>query len=163
MEDLYGLLPMPKYSVDQPQYYTTANNRFNLMFAIDHSNSRISTHGAMISAFLQLSAEEAVTGTTGYYFNRVIKAKRYGNDQDDAELAERSMLLKNNIAIYLIIIENTVFDYANIYSSSLSDVNYLWQDALHSPYKKTLGLAYSNKSDLYEEALKDLDKWFGIE
>ena len=163
MDDRYGILPMPKYSVDQPQYYTTATDRFNLMFAIDHSKSKIGTQGAMISAFLQLSAEEAVTGTTGYYFNRVIKPKRFVDDQDDEKLAESSMLLNNNIAIYLIIIENTVFDYANIYSSSLSDVNSLWQDALHSPYPKTLGLAYSNKSDLYEEALKDLDKWFGIE
>jgi hypothetical protein len=158
MEDLYGLLPMPKYSIDQPQYYTTAQSGFNLMFAIDHSNSKIGTQGAIVSSFLQLSAEEAATGTTGYYFNSTVKSKWFYMEDSDYYV-----VLRNNIAIFDLIIHNTVFDYANIYSQQLAEVNSLWQDALHSPYEKPLGLAYKNDSELYESAIKSLDAWFGIE
>jgi hypothetical protein len=153
MDDKYGLLPMPKYDVDQEQYGTTSQDYYNLYMVIDHSRSSVPTKGQAISAFLQLANEESYTGVRGYYFNRIIKPKFFGTDDSEGTVT-------NSIALFDIIIANIEFDYMTIYSMPLNNINHLWRNACYGT--GSLESLYSANQDAYEKALIDCDEWLGL-
>ena len=155
MDDKYGLLPVPKYDINQEQYYTTAQDYYTLMFVLDHSNSKIPTKGDEVSAFLQLATEESYTGVRGYYFNRIIKPKFFGTDDSEGTVTR-------SIALFDIIVANIRFDYCYIYSQQLNDVNHLWRKALEDGQTDTLEKMYlADKAD-FEAAIKSADATFGL-
>ncbi len=154
MEDKYGLLPIPKYDKDQPQYGTTSGDSFTLMTVLDHRSSPVVTKGEAISAFLQLMTEESYTSVRGYYFNRIIKPKYFGTDDSEGTVT-------NSIALFDIIVANIEFEYWTIYSAQLGDVSWLWRDSFRDD-KATLEGAFLEKQSQYEEAIKSTDIWLGL-
>jgi hypothetical protein len=153
MEDKYGLLPLPKYDVEQEQYGTTAQDYYNLLMVIDHAGSSVATKGEAVSAYLQLSCEESYTGVRGYYFNRIIKPKFFGTDDSEGTVTK-------SIALFDIIVDNIEFDYCTIYSPQLNNVNHLWRAACYSD--NTLEYRYQTNKEAYEKAIMETDAWLGL-
>ena len=153
MDDKYGLLPMPKYDVEQEQYGTTSQDYYNLYMIIDHSESTIKTKGEAISALLQLANEESYTGVRGYYFNRIIKPKFFGTDDSEGTVTK-------SVALFDIIISNIEFDFMTIYSMPLNNVNHLWRTACYDT--GTLEGAFLGKESTFNEALISCDVWLGL-
>ena len=153
MEDKYGLLPLPKYDLEQEQYGTTAQDYYNLLMVIDHAESSVATKGNAVSAYLQLSCEESYTGVRGYYFNRIIKPQFFGTDDSEGTVTK-------SIALFDIIVDNIEFDYCTIYSPQLNNVNHLWRGACYSD--NTLEYRYQTNKDAYEKAIMETDAWLGL-
>ena len=154
MEDKYGLLPIPKYDADQENYGTTSADFYTLITVLDHKGSTVPTKGEAISAVLQLMAEESYTSVRGYYFNRIIKPKYFGTDDSEGTVT-------NSIALFDIIIDNIEFEYWTIYSAQLNNIAWLWRDSFRDN-KTSLGAAYSEQTQKYEEAIKATDIWLGL-
>ena len=155
MEDKYGLLPMPKFDMEQEQYATTAQDFFTIMFVLDHSESPIPTKGEAVSAFLQLACEESYTGVRGYYFNRIIKPKFFGTDDSEGTVT-------NSIALFDIIIANIKFDYSYIFSQQLNSIMTLWRHTVVSSTLPTMEAAFMAKEDAFQKAIKETDAWLGL-
>ena len=153
MSDKYGLLPMPKYDVEQEQYGTTAQDYYNLYMIIDHAESSVPTKGEAISAFLQLANEESYTGVRGYYFNRIIKPKFFGTDDSEGTVTK-------SIALFDIIISNIEFDFMTIYSVPLNNVHILWRNACYG--SGSLESAFRASEETFNKALISCDVWLGL-
>jgi hypothetical protein len=154
MDDTYGLLPMPKYNVEQEQYGTTTQDFYTLMTVIDHSTSTVTTKGAAVSAYLQLMTEESYTSVRGYYFNRIIKPKYFGTDDSEGTVT-------NSIALFDIIVSNIEFEYWTIYSAQLNDIAWLWRDGFRDD-AASLESVYLAKEASYVEAIHGTDVWLGL-
>lgn len=154
MEDKYGLLPMPKYNIDQEQYYTACYDGYSLMTVLDHSNSSVTTKGDAISAYLQLSTEESYTSVRGYYFNRIVKPKYFGTDDSLGTVTKSGTLFDT-------IISNITFEFWTIYSNQLGNLTWAWRGSLE-PDGMSLESAYSARQSDFDEKLKDMDIWFGL-
>ena len=149
-----GLLPMPKYDAEQKNYGTTAHDSYTLMTVIDHSESATPTKGEMISAFLQYSTEESYTNVRGYYINRIVKTKYFG--QNDS--------VSMSVEIFDIIASNIIFDFFSVYAPQLNDVfNNCWRyvvtGAPEANGAATPADAFANDKTTYDEALEKLDTW----
>ena len=155
MKDKYGILPMPKYDIDQEEYGTTAQDYYTLMFVIDHSGSETGIKGEAVSAFLQLATEESYTGVRGYYFNRIIKPKFFGTDDSEGTVTK-------SIALFDIIVANIKFDYCYIYSMQLNNINHLWRAACQPGADGTLEGLYNEKKADFEKAIAETDAWLGL-
>ncbi|MBE6592462.1 MAG: hypothetical protein E7642_00530 [Ruminococcaceae bacterium] len=156
MDATYGLLPIPKYNSDQRDYITTPESDYHsLIFVLNHARSEGEIYGELISAYLQLTAEEASVSIRGYYLNRIVKPKYFGTD--DSELT-----VSKSIALLDVILANIKIDFAKIYFYQLNNVNYLWSDACLSEDYKTIGSLYEERKNAFETALGDTDAWLGL-
>ena len=148
-----GLLPMPKYDAEQKNYGTTAHDSYTLMTVIDHSESATPTKGEMISAFLQYSTEESYTTGRGYYINRIVKTRYFG--QSDS--------VTKSIKIFNIIAANLELDFFSVYSPQLNDIfNNCWRYVATGSIEATGSTpaeAFANDKTTYDEALSTLDTW----
>ena len=153
MEDTYGLLPMPKYDVEQEQYGTTATDGYSLMTVLDHKDSTVPTKGDAVSAYLQLATEESYTSVRGYYFNRIIKPKYFGTDDSEGTVT-------NSIALFDIIVANIEFTFWNIYSAQLNNIAWLWRDTVGRP--GTLESEFVANETAFNDALRETDAWLGL-
>ena len=154
MSSEIGLLPMPKYDAEQKNYGTTAHDSYTLMTVIDHSESTTPTKGEMISAFLQYSTEESYTNVRGYYINRIVKTKYFG--QNDS--------VSMSVEIFDIIASNIIFDFFSVYAPQLNDVfNNCWRYVVTEDAENARGStpaeAFANDKPTYDEALEKLDTW----
>ena len=154
MEDFYGLLPLPKYDVDQDDYYTAAYDGYSLMSVLDHAESTVPTKGEAISAYLQLATEESYTSVRGYYFNRIVKPKYFGQD-DSLGTVTKSITIFDNI------INNLTFDFWTIYSGQLGNLTWIWRDSLLAD-RNSAEAAYLSRQAELDEALLEMDAWFGL-
>ncbi len=155
MDDKYGILPMPKYDIEQEEYGTTAQDYYTLMFVLDHSKNDGGIKGEAISAFLQLATEESYTGVRGYYFNRIIKPKFFGTDDSEGTVTK-------SIALFDVIVANIKFDYCYIYSMQLENINHLWRGATAADEDRSLSALYNERKQAFEEAITKTDAWFGL-
>ena len=153
MDDANTFLPLPKYDAMQDSYYTSVANP-TVISVLDHSNSTVKMHGDAVSAFLQLSAE--IGYTTDPVFNLITNMKYLHSDIEDSKT-----LHANAIAIYDIIIQNTVFDLVSVYSSSLNNISSLWNFMTVSD-NISFSSQYAQNELIYNQALTDLDVWFGL-
>ena len=154
MEYKYGLLPLPKYDLDQVQYYTTASNSFSLMFVLDHTLSEGIIKGEAISATLELLTEESYSSVRGYYFNRVVKPKYFSTDDTEGTVTK-------SIALFDIIVANIKFDLCNIYGAQLNNIDNIWSQSAMTN-KDTLISDFEAQKMIFEQALEELDTWFGL-
>ncbi len=154
MDDKYGLLPMPKYDLDQPQYYTAAYDGYSLMSVLDHTESTVPTKGEAVSAYLQLATEESYTSVRGYYFNRIIKPKYFGTDDSEGTVTK-------SIALFDIIVANITFDFWTIYSAQLNHLTWKWRTSLLEDWP-SVSEAYTTDKATFDKALKEMDAWFGL-
>ncbi len=153
MEDEYGLLPLPKYDSDQAQYQTSSQDSYSLMSVLDHGESTIPTRGDTISAYLQFATELSYTSVRDSYFDSVIKPKFFGNE-------DTAVVVKSEV-IFDIIVDNITFDFWQIYSPQLNDLAWKWRTSLLEDYPP-LEMAYSAEREGFDQAIKELDTWFGL-
>ncbi len=170
MEDKYCLLPWPKWDelqagreltqeekdlgVTDLGYYTTAQDCYSLIGVLDHSESSVPTKGSMVSAYLQHTSELSYSEVRGYYFERVIRGKNFGLDDEDGTVTK-------SIDIFDMIMDNLQFDYWSLYSASLGDIMHLFRYTVANS-SDTLENQYNVKKATYEKALLDADIWFGL-
>ena len=154
MDDKYGLLPMPKFDADQPQYYTASYDGYSLMSVLDHAESTIPTKGKAVSAFLQLATEESYTSVRGYYFNRIVKPKYFGTDDSLGTVSK-------SVELFDIIISNITFDFWTIYAPQLGQLTWVWRTSL-LPDWNTMEAQYVSRQAELDEALLSMDVWFGL-
>ena len=154
MDDKYGLLPLPKFDLEQPQYYTAAYDGYSLMSVLDHAESTIPTKGKAISAYLQLATEESYTSVRGYYFNRIVKPKYFGTDDSLGTVTK-------SIELFDIIINNITFDFWTIYSNQLNNLTWTWRDSLLAD-RNSIEASYISGQAKYDDGLRSMDAWFGL-
>ena len=154
MDDKYGLLPLPKYDLDQDQYYTAAYDGYSLMSVLDHKESTIPTKGEAISAYLQLATEESYTSVRGYYFNRIVKPKYFGTDDSLGTVTK-------SVQLFDIIINNITFDFWTIYSNQLNNLTWAWRTSILDGYN-SLEADYLANQQKFDDGLKSMDAWFGL-
>ena len=150
MDDKYGLLPMPKYDLDQEQYYTAAYDGYSLMSVLAHKDVK----GEAVSAYLQLATEESYTSVRGYYFNRIIKPKYFGTDDSEGTVTK-------SIALFDIIVANITFDFWTVYSAQLNMLTWKWRTHLLEDWDSVAD-AYTKDKATFDKALMEMDAWFGL-
>ena len=90
MEDLYGILPMPKLNAEQKAYQTNSQDSHNQYSVLcDVKNPE------MISAALELMCAENYRSVTEMYYETALKG-RYFQDQESGEMLE---IIMNGIVI----------------------------------------------------------------
>ncbi len=156
MSSEMGLLPMPKYDVDQENYGTTSHDSYTLMTVIDHSYSSVATKGRAISAYLQFSYEESYTNVRGYYINEIVKQKYFGMT-DSFEKSQE---------IFDIIADNIEFGFASIYAPQLNAfLNSCWREVVTESNDlgaTTAEEAFLLDETMYEVYLEEVDSWLGL-
>ena len=160
MEDEYCLLPVPKYDEGQEEYGTTSADNYNLLTVLDHYNSEVPTKGELVSAYLQYSTEESYTDVRGMYFEKIIRGKYFGTNDEDGTVSK-------SIEIFNKVLNTITFDVGIIYSPVLRDVGWLWRDVVRT--ESTLAGAFTSNSnsgsgdlrtkEQYMEALASFDAW----
>ena len=159
MDGIPCILPVPEYDPDNI-YQTSSNiDRHSITFALDHSKSEIRTKGEAISALLELLTEETYVSVRGYYFNRIIQPKVFG---DPDGVNAHTITISYSMQIFDMIIDGIAFDYCNVYSSQFNGLNYLWKDVFLPDSELTLEDVYNEKAEEYDQSLKELDIWFGL-
>ncbi|MCI8388096.1 MAG: extracellular solute-binding protein [Clostridiales bacterium] len=103
MEDEFGIVPNPKASVEQDEYYSWMSFANGSMLAIPVSNDKLEMTGMICEA---LAAESVNTLTPAYYETTL--SGKVARDED-------------SIAMLDIIFHSVVFDYANLYN--LANIN----------------------------------------
>ncbi len=97
MESEYGMVPMPKFDAEQPNYYSTINKGNASSVCIPMSNSDIGGTGFVLEAM----ASESTDTLTAAYFNVALERK-YMRDDESRDMLE-------------IILSSRVFDLASLY------------------------------------------------
>lgn len=152
MTDEYGLLPLPKYSTDQENYYGGVQDSHNCVAVMYHDGQDY----AQTSAVLELFASISYSTVRPVLCETVLKAKN----------------LKDTTAwqVFDLIISGARWDFTDIYPSAFGGVsasprNGLWRDALRKAvYGEGQGEGYiatavrDNKQAITEK-LAALDKW----
>ncbi len=119
MEDKFCILPLPKMYADQSSYGTGASAGYNLVSVLNHPEDLVD--GDAISAFYQLATELSYTDVRAVYIERIVKPRFFGVDDEDGTVTK-------SIKIFDIIASTTKLTFVDIYSASLRDIGWLWQD-----------------------------------
>lgn len=153
MEDVYAILPIPKYDQEQDSHHATCTGDFNTVSVLDHSNSAVATKFEEVSAYIQYANEYTYTHVRGYYFERIIKPRFYGTDDSDGYISK-------SVTIFYILISNLEFDFATIYSPMLNNAGDIFKQAALDGV--TVSDAYEESKSAYDNAFAELDQWFGL-
>ncbi len=114
MTDEYGLLPMPKYSTDQENYYGGVQDSHNHLAVMYHSQQDYE----QISAVLELLQAKSYSSVRPTLFEKVIK----GQYLKDAK----------SVQIFDMILAGTRWDFADIYPMAVNQIrNYVWRDGIY--------------------------------
>ena len=151
MEDKFGLMPLPKYDAAQEQYKALSDGS-SFIGILDHSRSDTKTHSIAVSAFVEKTAERSYTQVLGYYFNRVVKPKYFGQD-------DQLGTVTHSIKAFDAIIHNIEFEFCNVYSLELGGIGNIWGDAYAGDI--TLEQAYNVRVEDYRRALDELNSRIG--
>jgi len=131
----YGVLPMPKYDVEQTNYATITENTASLISILASCED---DRKEMVGATLELMAAESYKQVTPAYYETALKSK-YANAPEDAEM-------------YDVILGSFTFSFGYCYSSvSLASIGSLFRDL-----DKDLAQAYTANATQYETALQTL-------
>ena len=143
----YGLMPLPKYDAAQEQYKAFSGGA-SFIGALGQ------THSIAVSAFLEKTAESSYGDSQilGYYFNRVVKPKYFGQD-------DQLGTVTHSIKAFDAIIYNIEFEFCNVYSSELGGIGNIWGDAYAGDI--TLEQAYNVRVEDYRRALDELNSRIG--
>ena len=157
MESEFGLLPMPKYDLDQENYGTTAHDSYTLMTVLDHSDSDVKTKGEAISSYLQLSYELTYTNVRSYYADSIVRSKYFGSVPSET--------LEKSRALFDIIADNVEFNFASVYAPQLNNVlNSCWREVVteNNVDANTAEESFLLERASYESALEEVDSWLGL-
>ena len=157
----YALLPWPMYDESQwdaeneTGYYTTAQDCYTLLTVLDHYNSTIPTKGEAVSAYLQYSTEQSYTEVRGMYFEKIVRGKLLGTNDESTGAVTKSR------KIFDMIIDDLQFDYWALYSSSLGHIMHLFRYCA-AQSEDTLENRYMTQKTTYDDALLATEIWFGL-
>ena len=156
MTDAYTILPWPKYTTDQDNYYTTSQDYLTMVSILDHSGCATPTKGEAVSAYLQYSNEYSYDNVRGYYFHKIVKAKMLGTSDDSEGKATKSW------KIFELIVNNLQFDFGYIYNGMFDNIiSTIWRtNAFTDP--TTVQLKYEQNEDFYLSRLDTLHAFFGL-
>ena len=101
MDDDFGLLPLPKYTVEQETYHTTSQDAYNAMSVMRNAKNM-----EMIGAALELLSAESWRTVRPELCENSFKF-RYMRDSESGQ-------------IFDLIVDSVFFDYAMIYNSALN-------------------------------------------
>ena len=133
MQDDYGVLPLPKFDAEQPNYHTTFDNTASLIVVLSTC-----TATDKVGATLELMAAEAYKQVTPAYFEICLQGK-YSDEPQDAEMYDR-------------IINSFVYSFGFCYSTkSLEGIGSLFRDL-----DADLAQKYEANKVKYETALEEL-------
>ena len=133
MQDDYGVLPLPKFDAEQPNYHTTFDNTASLIVVLSTC-----TATDKVGATLELMAAEAYKQVTPAYFEICLQGK-YSDEPQDAEMYDR-------------IINSFVYSFGFCYSTkSLEGIGSLFRNL-----DADLAQTYEANKVKYETALEEL-------
>ena len=163
MEMRYCILPVPKWDADQENYGTTSADTYNLITVPNHyENIDYPLLGDEVSAYLQLATEESYTDVRKYYFERIIKSKFFGAEEDADGTVEKSQ------EIFDMIVDSIEFRTETIYSTLINDIGWLWRDNILRGNGMALATAFQSNNFSgggardkagYIAALEKFDAW----
>ena len=142
MDDGYGLIPCPKYDENQEKYLSGAQDAFNSMSVLEHSQSDFE----MISAVLELMASKGYEQIRPYYFERIVKGQQLDSKSGQC---------------FDLVMAGVTLDFAEVYGASIGRV----RDAIWgTPFLKyeeggTFTNAYAENVDSLNRQLSDMDEW----
>ncbi len=112
--DNYGIVPMPKYSSEQPDYHCSIHDSFSVFAlpAFDYTEKELEK----IGGFLEVFAAESFRTITPAYYEQALKG-RYMNDPQSVEMLD-------------IITQNISIDAGVLYSNALEKPQYLIRDTV---------------------------------
>ncbi len=117
MDDQFVILPLPKYSLAQKDYATTAVGDFELVSVIDHGDD---IKGEAVSAFLQ-KINELSYSDAGFYFRELLTPMFLGQiDWSDPYMQPTI----KGIELFQSLTKVTVFDEVKLYQRVLSDLTW---------------------------------------
>jgi hypothetical protein len=133
----YGVLPLPKYNVEQEDYRTTFGNTASALALCSNLSDE---RAIMLSAVLELLCAESYKQVVPAYYSIVLQG-HYAKDQADAEMYDK-------------ILSTSVFTFGYAYATaSMSDIGSVFRDMTDSyDIQATID---SNKA-LWEQNLTDL-------
>ena len=139
--DDYGILPMPKYDEKQEGYYTLATDSYSQV-----SVPVTCEDTEMVSAFLEMAAEQSYKKVTPAYFDTALKGK-YMRDSESGRMLD-------------IIVEGAWYDYAVIHTSVLENPVYITRNAMQHKEGGTFASMYASSESAMKELLAELlDKY----
>ena len=138
MKDSYGILPLPKYTTDQPNYYTTPQDAYNIMSVIVGDN----VDPEMVSATLETLSSESYKNIRPYYFENIVKS-RYFSGLKSAQ-------------VFDLVLDSVVFDTGVIYMMQLNGLIGPWRSACDG---SDLGQKYAEIAEGVEQSKRDFEDW----
>ena len=140
MNDTYGLIPLPKYDLDQQNYYTTVQDAYNIM-SVMSTSSHLSAVGTVLDEWSYRSYCDILP-----VYCEVIMKTRYLVDVESG-------------MIFDLILDSIKFDTGMIYGSELESIGTSTRSIVKSG-TNTFSSTYKIKQRAYNNRLKQLVKDF---
>ncbi len=140
MDDTYGLLPIPKYNTDQQNYYTTAQDAYNIM-SVMSTSKQISAVGTVFEEWNYRSYMDILP-----VYCEVIMKTRYLKDVESG-------------MIFDLILDSIKFDTGMVYGSELESIATSTRSIVKSGVN-SFASTYKVKQRAYTTRIKQLKKYF---
>ena len=140
MDAAYGLLPIPKYDLNQEKYYTTAQDAYGIM-SIMSTSKNLAAVGTVFEEWNYRSYMDILP-----VYCEVIMKTRYFNDVESG-------------MIFDLILDSIKFDTGMVYGSELDSIATSTR-ALVSSGNNTFASTYKVKQRALANKLKQLQKYF---
>ena len=140
MDDDFGLLPLPKYTVEQETYHTTAQDAYNAMSVMRNAKNM-----EMIGAALELLSAESWRTVRPQLCESSFKF-RYMRDSESGQ-------------IFDIIVDGITFDHAILYSTAINNAGWLIRDELNNN-RNNLSSSLRAYTKMYNRSLEKLNAYF---
>ncbi len=140
MDSAYGLLPIPKYNLDQDQYYTTAQDAYGIM-SVMATSRQLNAVGTVFEEWNYRSYMDILP-----VYCEVIMKTRYLNDVESG-------------MIFDLILDSIKFDTGMVYGSEIESIATSTRAIVKSG-SNTFIKEYKAKQRIYENKLKKLTEDF---
>ena len=138
MESVYGLIPLPKWNVEQEHYYTFLHDQYSI------GGIPVSVQDpSMTSAVLEALASESYRYVTPAYYDLVLNGK-YLRDRDSSEMLEIAM-------------DGIKIDFGWIHTYSLSSCSQaLIRDILYNTKSNNFTSVFASRQKMYAKVMSKL-------
>lgn len=110
LDDIYGVLPVPKYDLEQKDYYSCVQDMHNVISLMNHST----INHAAVSAVLELLCEKSYENVRPYYYEKIVKL-RYTNDAVSSR-------------VFDLLLRSTRWDFGDVYTYAVGmPRNRIWR------------------------------------
>ena len=140
MDSSYGLLPIPKYDLNQDNYYTTAQDAYSIM-SVMATSRQLSTVGTVFEEWNYRSYMDILP-----VYCEVIMKTRYLNDVESG-------------MIFDLILDSIKFDTGMVYGSDLESIATSTRSIVKSG-NNTFAVEVKAKQRVYANKLKKLTEYF---